>query len=67
MHKTTSVSQNMLRQAFEGQFNQWHQELILSLSQPQTVREKAETCATLGHTSGTDFMVGVAVYGLSHK
>lgn len=67
LHQTTSVSQMMLRQAFEGQFNQWHQELILSLSQAQMVREKAEKCATLGHTSGTDFMVGVAVYGLSHK
>ncbi len=67
LHQTTKVSQMMLRQAFEGQFNQWHQELILSLSRPLEVKERAEICATLGHTSGTDFMVGVAVYGLSHK
>jgi len=67
LHQTTSVSQMMLRQAFEGQFNQWHLELIHSLSQPLEVKERAEKCATLGHTSGTDFMVGVAVYGLNHK
>lgn len=67
LHQTTKVSQMMLKQAFEGQFNQWHQELILSLSRPLEVKESAEICATLGHTSGTDFMVGVAVYGLSHK
>ena len=67
LHQTTLVSQMMLRQAFEGQFNQWHLELIHSLSRPLEVKERAEICATLGHTSGTDFMVGVAVYGLSHK
>lgn len=67
LHQTTSVSQMMLRQAFVGQFNQWHLDLILSLNRPFEVKERAEICATLGHTSGTDFMVGVAVYGLRHK
>lgn len=67
LNQTTDVSQMMLRQAFEGQFNEVHQDLILSLSRPHKVKEKADVCQRIGHTSGTDFLVGVAVYGYTHK
>lgn len=66
---TTDVSKNMIFYAVNGYFSDVYRDLIKVLFHGGNLTKAAENCASVGHTSGIDFMCGIlkALESISNK
>lgn len=56
---TTRISQEYLRFAMEGQFNAYVHQLFEQHQNNQPVHDSLQKISTIGHSSGSDFLVGM--------